>query len=178
VSYCYNCGKELRDTAKYCDYCGKEQIVRHNSDFKHSGNRKQLHCPICKSTNIVPIVNGQTLDGTGTAIGLGSGVTIGLVNSKTTNKYGWLCKNCGRAFDRVEELDKKISYYKTVQVMAVFCMSVAIIATIYALITHIDSLMWVTIPCVVIFGIIFVIAKLTANSTVQQKLYLEKSCFD
>jgi len=38
--------------------------------------------------------------------------------------------------------------------------------------------MWVTIPCVVIFGIIFVIAKLTANSTVQQKLYLEKSCFD
>lgn len=62
--------------------------------------------------------------------------------------------------------------------MAVFCMSVAIIATIYALITHIDSLMWVTIPCVVIFGIIFVIAKLTANSTVQQRLYLEKSCFD
>ena len=174
MSYCYHCGKELRNGAKYCDHCGKEQ----NCNLNQSGNKKQLHCPVCKSLDIIPIVNGHSSGGTGSAVGFGSGIIIGRFDSETTIEHGWLCRSCGINFERIEELYRKQSYYKTVLVTAVSFAIIAIIATIYALITRIDVLLWVTIPCVVIFGIIAWIAKAIANSIIIKTYYLEMHCFD
>ena len=178
VNCCPNCKVVLRENAKYCEYCGKKQIVGQYSYSRQIGNQNQLHCPMCKSPNIVHIISGQSSDGTGAAIGLNSGFMIGGFNSKTTNEYAWLCKNCGITFERIGELDKKLSYYKAVQGMAIFCAIVAIIATVYALIADINSLMWVTIPCVIVFAIIFGISKAIADSIAYKRVYLEQNCFD
>jgi len=178
MSYCSNCGKELRANANFCDHCGKPQTVRYNDNFILNGSKNQIHCPVCKSTNIIHILHSQSSNGTGAAIGLNSGITIGNINSKSSHEYRWLCKNCGITFERIEEINDKISHYKTVQAMAILCTAVALIATICALITRIYSLMVVTIPCVAIFGGIFGIAYVSANSYVAKKSYLEKNCFD
>lgn len=99
MRYCSNCGAQLTEDTKFCPQCGAEQGGQATVQ-QRAGGQKRLHCPKCKSTVLIPII-----ENTG-SVGLAGPMTrnTAMVGTTANNKNFWMCQHCGHKFRNLEDL--------------------------------------------------------------------------
>lgn len=189
MKYCHNCGKQLDDYMKFCPACGQGQDLNNDSKMAEpvyapasvhvSNPQRQLHCPHCKSVNIQSTLESQTTDGGALHIPLGNGIGISNISGTTTQHYDWLCLNCGIRFPNIHELEQKLASLKFASSLSAVCAIIAILGTIYYLITNCrQGLLYISLPCIAFFSLIYIVTQRKIKADTNVILFYQKHCFD
>lgn len=187
MKYCQNCGKQISNEAKYCEFCGGLQNSANNSIEEYEGQNNpaiiKMHCPKCKSYHIGPILESQSTEGLSfhsiSDTGFLPGLTmLGRFSSKTQNNYEWLCQDCGKHFPNVETLFEKASSASRVPAIAyIFFIAALVIALVSVLMTS-----WINAIISSVAAILFfIISKLAIRKhaqLLQEAKYWKSLCFD
>lgn len=191
MRYCQECGKEIPDEAKYCNFCGHRQTAMETqNDAEHSKIPEidaakliadpplQLHCPKCRSTNLQALLKGQDTIGEALFTAPNNGIGFAGFGSKTTHHYEWLCKNCGIRFPRIEELESKVHDLATAIVFSKWLLAIFLIATVVVIIIQQLHFLYITIPGSIILFIIWLYAKSTISLREAELYTFRTRCFD
>lgn len=190
MKYCQECGKPIDDLAKFCSYCGTAQLapteeqkaekepVRMQFEEHKAGAPKKLHCPNCKSRNIVHTVEVETTDGAALLGNTFSGLGLASFSAQKEMQYDWLCKDCGIRFPNIQTIRKKIPQYAQAQTAAKWVsILIAMIAICFALLAIWDMVL-VMVGCEGLMYALFAHAKRREESLTRELYRLQADCFD
>jgi hypothetical protein len=188
MKYCHNCGKQLEDMMNFCPSCGQEQSMHHSVETstpvenprtdKPAGRHRHLHCPNCKSTNIMAALESQVTDGGALHIPIGNGLGISSFTGETHQRYDWLCQNCGIRFPNIYELEKKISAIKIVPPLTLVLIILSLVGMVYYLLKGLTNSLFIPISCFIFFSAIHLYARKEIASQTNLILYYKERCFD
>ena len=185
MRYCQNCGKQIPDKTRYCEYCGAEQILinQQNSEMLKNGvsenrenNSLHIHCPQCKSDNIKYVMKGQ--ENEGVAGWLGGTLGLASYTSRTKNKYIWVCHDCGTTFPTIDEYQEKISHYLTAKSAAFVFAAIAFVIAVILLAKGNMVALVVPLISAIVFLLIGFVAKNKAENLMVQMVTLKNHCYN
>lgn len=186
MKYCTKCGTEVQDNSVFCGNCGNRMSGDSTSTAtnKQGDNmarqRKKLHCPQCKSTNITATV--ETESSVGASYRVSKRVAVG--GSTHTSHTFWLCRDCGVKFWNIQSLEQEIKRQKQNVIVAM------VLIGLFAAFIFVFSLVLFRLsgqsgPLVPIF--LFMVATCVIAGLILRKhvnkfrnhlTYLQKNCFD
>ncbi len=141
----------------------------------------KIHCPKCKSFNLIP----STENAVGGAITTTTG-NLSVTTVSNDHKNYWICRDCGTKFKNLSSLDEEIAKAKRNTVGYCITSIVGTVLVLAALI-FLNSMDFAFIiapicatpfVCAVVFCIAFVTEKLKIKKLITEKSYLEINCFD
>lgn len=172
---CPKCHKPVEDTANFCNNCGfhfDSTQVPPQEPAVYGG----LHCPYCKSKNINYVL--ENVGSVGSARRVTNKVAFG--SSSNINKKYWKCKNCGREFDDIQNVEDRI---KALGVSKVIIVAIAVIMSVLYMAASIGGGSFGSgmISILVVYALVYVILRLLEKKkrNINEKLaWLKENCFD
>lgn len=185
MRFCSACGRQLSDTAAFCEGCGSqcgnaEGFPQFGAAAPQAVGKKTLHCPECKGKSIAPIVESTNTGGYAVNTRLTRRVGVTSYSSNTTHRNYWLCQSCGAKFRNLQNLNAELA---NMEKSAKYCLICAIVTAVLAFLFLIGA---PSILCLfgifplfaaLIFLIFWLIYRSNAKKLTEEKAYLERNCF-
>ena len=183
MKYCQECGKPVGENAKYCPSCGtlldSVEIERTPKDITEQlDGTKKLHCPKCRSRNIVPTIEKQTTQGTALFGKSVMGLGLATMSAETATEYDWLCKDCGIRFPNIASYDKKIVSYGAAQMLSKWVGILIGLITIHFAATGIWKMVLIMLGVEAFLVGAFYYARFMRNKLIEERYAYEKACFE
>ena len=180
MKYCPNCGQQIDDTAKFCVHCGSAQsepaTVSNTQAFPE--NRKRIHCPECKSTQISPIVETSISGGTGFQVGVTRRTAVSSMSLNSTNRNYWMCQTGGHKFRNIDNLKEElVAQEKNLKVLFYF-MVVTLAFSLLFVIIEAPILFGLMLSCALVFIGCYFLQRKTIEKTNRELQYLQDNCFN
>ncbi len=186
MKYCANCGTAVEEEVKFCPKCGGSfspaQVEQATDNLSAKINK--LHCPKCKSLNLI---SSTETSGAGAITTNAGGFAVTSVQSE--HKDFWICRDCGTKFRNVQSISEELAKNKkrTVfySVASVICLILCIV--IFSLLPHEDDfdLLFITLPVLaapaafLISSIIFLVVNVKSIKKLElEEIYLKENCFN
>lgn len=187
MSFCPQCGQQVADGLRFCSNCGAQQVqdapaTQSQTTTVQPTDVRKLHCPNCRSTNIV-ITTEDSVSG---ALTTGSG-HIAATTVETKHRNYWICCDCGTKFRNIQNLEEELAKAKKAPVFVGIWFALALAVTIYLLINSANNPFggFLMLPFTFIAGItalvtfVFIFVYKNRAKKLEQELdYLKEYCFN
>ncbi len=126
MSICPNCNSSLQENAIFCASCGSK--VSPDTPQQVRNHSSKLHCPQCKSHNLMVTTESSVTGAVTTSSRSGR-----ISSSHVSNNHQtfWVCGDCGTKFRNIQSLDEEIKKYKNSPTIFFVLAIVAAIICIY-----------------------------------------------
>ena len=178
MAFCSKCGNQLNDAAAFCDRCGAPRGVApapnaapvppaapmpNNSSFTAG-----MHCPVCKSTNLSPLVG--SFEG---VLAADNGCLV--------------CASCGKQFRNIHRVQDELTSNQKATTFSVWMLVLGAVAALllYMLARSAGEFMEVVLLPFIIgalfFAVIYVVQTVKYSNAVsrlkEELAYLQQNCF-
>lgn len=180
MSHCPNCNKPIPEGSAFCPACGAKAVI--NPVPTNPGNPRKVHCPQCKSTQLL-ITTESSVDGAvSNTVG---GVTATHVSH--VHRNFWVCADCGTKFRNLQNLEEEIVKTKKESMWFSILAVVGLIVALFLFVKASNSFWGETLyqsfgVGALVFAIgmgCFSVARfLKKKKLLAERNYLQAACFD